>query len=175
MRLFAAIVPPPDVLDALDVELERLEVRSADSPLRWSGRSLWHMTLAFYGEADLEERTRFVAEQVRGHPSLRLGFAGAGTFSGVLWAGVEGDVEELGALADALRGPVDADTKPFHPHLTLARWKRRSAQRPARRIAAALADYRSQRWQADEVVLMSSVRDRHGPTYTVEYRAPLAG
>lgn len=173
MRLFAAIVPPPDVLDALDVEQERLGVRSADSPLRWSGRSLWHLTLAFYGEADLAERARFVAEQVRGHPPLRLGVAGAGTFSGVLWAGVEGDVEALGELAVALRG--SAADKPFHPHLTLARWKRRSARRPARRIAEALADFRSPRWRADEVVLMSSVRDRHGPTYTVRHRAPLVG
>ncbi|GAA5115477.1 RNA 2',3'-cyclic phosphodiesterase [Haloechinothrix salitolerans] len=174
MRLFAAIVPPPEVLDALDAELTRLDVRSPDSPLRWSGRPLWHLTLAFYGEADLGERTRFVAEQVRGHGPLGLGLAGAGTFTGVLWAGVQGDVEALGALAVALRGP-GGDAKPFHPHLTLARWKRRSAQRPARRIAAALADYRGPRWQADEVVLMSSVRDHHGPTYAVQHRAPLAG
>lgn len=173
MRLFAAIVPPPEVLDALDDELARLGVRSSESPLRWSGRSMWHLTLAFYGEADLAERTRFVAEQARGHPALRLGLAGAGTFSGVLWAGVEGDVEALGALAMALRG--SGDDKPFHPHLTLARWKRRSAQRPARRVAASLADFRGPRWQADDVVLMSSVRDHHGPTYTVEHRAPLVG
>ncbi len=173
MRLFAAIVPPPEVLDALDAELARLGVRSPDSPLRWSGRPLWHLTLAFYGEADLGERTRFVAEQVRGHPALRLGLAGAGTFSGVLWTGVEGDVEALGELAVALRG--SRDEKPFHPHLTLARWKRRSAQRPARRVAEALADFRGPRWRADEVVLMSSVRDHHGPTYTVQHRAPLAG
>lgn len=173
MRLFAAIVPPPEVLDALDDELARLDVRSADSPLRWSGRPLWHLTLAFYGEADLAERTRFVAEQVRGHPPLRLGLAGAGTFSGVLWAGVRGDVDALTSVADALRDPADA--KPFHPHLTLARWKRRSAQRPARRIAAALADYRGPHWRAEDVVLMSSVQDRHGPTYTVRHRAPLTG
>ncbi|MPY98995.1 MAG: RNA 2',3'-cyclic phosphodiesterase [Actinophytocola sp.] len=173
MRLFAAIVPPPEVLDALDDELARFGVRSADSPPRWSGRPLWHLTLAFYGDADLAERTRFVAEQARGRPALRLGLAGAGTFTGVLWTGVEGDVEALGKLAVALR--ESRDEKPFHPHLTLARWKRRSAQRPARRIAAALADFRSPRWRADEVVLMSSVRDRHGPTYTVQHRAPLAG
>lgn len=169
MRLFAAIVPPPEVLDALDDELDRLGVRSL--PVRWSGRPQWHVTLAFYGEADLAERTRFLAEQVRGHPSLRLRLAGAGTFSGVLWAGVQGDVEALGALAGALRDP--ADERPFHPHLTLARWKRRSAQRPARRAAAALADFRSPRWQAEEVVLMSSVRDDQGSTYTVEHRAEL--
>lgn len=171
MRLFAAIVPPPEVLDALDDELARLGVRSSDSPLRWSGRPLWHLTLAFYGEADLGERTRFVAEQVRGRPALRLSLAGAGTFSGVLWTGVEGGVDALGELAVALRG--SDDDKPFHPHVTLARWKQRSAQRPARRVAEALAGFRSPRWRADEVVLMSSVRDHHGPTYTVQHRAPL--
>ncbi|MPY80413.1 MAG: RNA 2',3'-cyclic phosphodiesterase [Actinophytocola sp.] len=173
MRLFAAIVPPAEVLGALDVELDRIDVRSPGSLLRWSGRPLWHLTLAFYGEADLAERTRFVAEHARRHPPLRLRLAGAGTFSGVLWAGIQGDVDALGELAGVLRDP--ADEKPFHPHLTLARWKRRQAQRPARRIAAALADFRSPQWRATEVVLMSSVRDRHGSTYTAQVRLPLAG
>ena len=52
MRLFAAIWPPEDVLDHLDLALA--SVRGAPSGLssavRWSARETWHLTAAFYGD-----------------------------------------------------------------------------------------------------------------------------
>ena len=47
MRLFAALLPPPDVLEELDRLLE--PYRSAWPDLRWVDRDLMHITLAFVG------------------------------------------------------------------------------------------------------------------------------
>ncbi|MEU9382704.1 2'-5' RNA ligase family protein, partial [Streptomyces sp. NPDC048279] len=62
MRLFAAVLPPPEVAAELAVEVDRLKRLPGAEALRWTGRPGWHFTLAFYGEVeeglvpDLSER-----------------------------------------------------------------------------------------------------------------------
>ena len=47
MRLFVGLVPPPAVLD--DLEAACAPFRLVRDDLRWTGRELWHLTLAFLG------------------------------------------------------------------------------------------------------------------------------
>ncbi|MFB9206207.1 RNA 2',3'-cyclic phosphodiesterase [Nonomuraea spiralis] len=163
MRLFAAVVPPDEVLD---------EVERAVAPyvgqvpgLRWPGRPTWHLTLAFYGEVperalpDLETR---LARAAHRHTVLDVALAGAGAFSSarrarVLWAGVTGD--PLTRLADSARaagrraGAVQTDEKRFHPHLTLARAR---TDLDLRDLVESLAGFAGTPWQAERLQLFRS-------------------
>lgn len=106
--------------------------RSGD--VRCSNRQSLHLTLRFIGDLqpdridDLKSAMAAVAEQSRS-VGMRLGPNGC--FPGprtprVLWAGLEGDTQRLGALASQLRGATTRIGVPdmarrFFPHITLAR------------------------------------------------------
>lgn len=171
MRLFSAIVPPDEVLDDLDRELARIRARHVEDPgLRWIPRSSWHVTLCFYGEDDPEDRAEWLARRLSGQESRPLAIEGAGTFPGVLWARVAGDLGALAAAAGA-----ESEGRPYHAHLTLARWRRPTGRGPGKPWAQALADFRGVPWQANEVVLMRSLLSRAGARYTVLHRYALGG
>jgi len=135
MRLFAAVVPPADVLDALEVFVEPR--READAGLRWVGRENWHLTLAFFGDVAEERLEPLVQalEAVRGHP-FRLVLDGAGAFpdpatARVLYRAVADGGAELSALSRRVRTAADrvgvpSDNAKHRPHLTLARTRRPS-------------------------------------------------
>lgn len=172
MRLFAAVVPPENVLDSLESALARASVD--DPALRWAGRERWHLTLAFYGEDDLAARTAWLEPRLRDLGPLRLHITGAGRFTGVLWSGIGGDLDALQALAAA--AGADAEDRPYHPHLTLARWRQPRRPPSVAPIVTALRAYRSPDWEVSEVVLMRSTpsgRRAEGPTYTPQAQFPL--
>jgi RNA 2',3'-cyclic 3'-phosphodiesterase len=166
MRMFAAVVPPEDVLRGLE---EFLDPRREAAPFRWTMPEQWHVTLAFMANVpdrsldDLVERmTR--AGRRRTPFTLRLG--GGGTFPNparakVLYAGVQGKpeaVEELhrlstGARAAANRAGAEAEGGPFRPHLTLARMKRPVE---ATRWLRVLEAYAGREFLVDEFVLIES-------------------
>lgn len=141
MRLFSALRPPADVAAEI---AHALGPRTG--PLRWTDPAGWHVTLAFYGEADPVERAGFLASALAGRKSVDVRLSGLGTFPGVLWLGVAG--EGLSGLASA------AGVEPgreYRPHLTLARHAR--AHDPSAE-AGRLAEFRSRTWTADRVELL---------------------
>jgi 2'-5' RNA ligase len=166
MRLFVAVVPPPAILE----EIEQLVAphRDAWPDLRWVRRDFLHITLAFLGEVEERSLDRLLPRLERvaaGYPRLELSFAGAGAFPGrgtharVLWTGLYGDRRALSrisasAYAAARRaGASDGDTKPFRPHLTLARCRRPTDVRP---LIDELAAYAGAQWAAGDVHLVRS-------------------
>ncbi|MQY04290.1 RNA 2',3'-cyclic phosphodiesterase [Actinomadura macrotermitis] len=166
MRLFVAIVPPPDVLDGLD---EFVAPYQADWPdLRWVRRDLLHVTLAFLGEVDgatLERLLPRLERAVARHPRLTLSLAGVGAFPGVgtharvLWTGLYGDRRELARLAASTAAAGRrAGTPPdkhrgFRPHLTIARSRRPLDVRP---LMEPMASYAGGPWTTTTVHLMCS-------------------
>ncbi|MEV0823947.1 RNA 2',3'-cyclic phosphodiesterase [Nonomuraea rubra] len=163
MRLFAALVPPDDVLD---------EIAHAIAPhvgqvpgLRWPGRETWHITLGFFGEVPeqvLPELEVRLARAVHRYPVLNLAFDGFGAFSSVrrarvLWVGVTGD--SMTRLADSVKagarraGAAQTDEKRFHPHLTLARAK---AETDLRELVESLSGFSGSPWRAERVRLVRS-------------------
>lgn len=166
MRLFAALVPPKEILDELETLIAPLRAGWPD--LRWAGRDLWHITIAFYGEMDEKAYERLLPRLQRASarsPSLALSFAGAGVFpSGgaharVLWTGVYGDRRSLAQLAASATaagrraGAPLGDHKSFRPHLTLARCRKPIDVRP---VTDHLAGFAGRPWTATEVHLIRS-------------------
>ena len=182
MRVFVAVVPPPEV--ALHLE-DFLEPRRDVEGPRWSSPEQWHLTLAFMGAAPercLEPLVDAVAEAVRGRPVLPLAVTGGGCFpdvtrARVLWAGVEGGAA-LAPLAAAVRtasGLVGAAPEggDFVPHVTLGRFPRPV---DATRWLRVLDTYRGPTWTARDVVVVQShlPRERgHRPRHEVLATAPL--
>jgi 2'-5' RNA ligase len=54
MRLFAAVLPPVEVVRELAAEVAELRRLPGADGMRWTERAGWHFTLAFYGEVDDE-------------------------------------------------------------------------------------------------------------------------
>ena len=177
-RAFVAVVPPGEVLDAVDEALSR--VRAKVPGARWSRREQWHLTLQFLGnKADLDPVAQGLAALAVGRGEVRLG--GGGAFPGerrarVLWLGlVEGAplIAQVAAATGALLAPLgyDPEDRPFHPHLTLARLKVPGDLREA--VDALGADPVGPSWTAGEVVLFESTQDRDGPRYRAYASFPL--
>jgi RNA 2',3'-cyclic 3'-phosphodiesterase len=183
VRLFAALVPPPEALEHLE---EFLEPRRAAGTFRWSAPDQWHVTLAFYPDVP-ERRTDDLVEALVAAASRRRPtdacIAGGGAFphaaaAKVLWAGLDGDVEELGRLATGCRAAASragarVDGQPFRPHLTLARI---GAPQEVTRWVRLLDGYEGPRWMADAVTLVAShlgEGPRRRPRHEVLAEVPL--
>jgi RNA 2',3'-cyclic 3'-phosphodiesterase len=182
VRLFAALVPPPAAIQELATAVRPLHSLPEASALRWTSLPTWHLTLAFLGQVEdaaLPGLEAGFASAAAGRTVFELRLGGGGRFGDrALWAGVHGDTAALGRLADeaadvARSVGVDVDDHPFQGHLTLARSgiprtagrnpvhrAARGAGRPAgpdlRPLAAALADFRGEPWEASTLLLMRS-------------------
>ncbi len=141
MRLFAAVWPPDEVLDHLDLALGavRRSVGHGTGPIRWSARETWHLTCAFYGDVpdgSVPELVHELAQVAAAAARYPLTLRGAGVFSHrTLWVGVGGDVAAQQAVA---RGGVAAgravgarpDERPRErAHLTIGRVRNDGARR----------------------------------------------
>ncbi|MBK7720815.1 MAG: RNA 2',3'-cyclic phosphodiesterase [Austwickia sp.] len=193
MRVFAAVVPPPEEAEQLAEFLRPRQVSGTDLPvrLRWTLPQQWHITLAFMPDVadrcfdELHERMTRACAKRRPIP---MSLGGAGAFphvpvAKVVWAGVritEDDREELrrlsvGCRSAAAKSGADVEGGRFHPHVTLAR-----LGRPAdvHRWVDVLDTYDGGQWVAQEVCLFAShlgqgVRGR--PRYELIGRYPLGG
>jgi 2'-5' RNA ligase len=76
----------------------------------------------------------------------------------VLWAGIDGDLRPLRALAGSVsaaarRSGLDVREGRFKAHLTLARLREPA---DVRQVSAGLADYAGPEWLADRIELVAS-------------------
>jgi len=188
LRLFVALDPPEAVrrrLAAAQASLRTAAGRHAED-VRWVAAARLHLTLHFLGSVP-EERVGAIGaavleEAARSRP-LRLEIRGAGGFPTarrprVVWAGVAGDLEALGALAAALGRRLallglPADGRPFAPHLTLGRSREARGASGLGGAIAAAAEVDPVAWRAEEVVLFRSHLDPGGARHEPLLRARL--
>jgi 2'-5' RNA ligase len=185
MRLFVSLEPPTCAVADLD---EFLDVRrDADSGLRWSSPQQWHLTLAFMGSAPdrvVEDVIAGVAGAAGRSAPVGLSLEGGGCFpdvsrARVLFVGRSGG-DALAPLTRAVRTACSVagaapEGGPFHPHVTLARFRRPA---DATRWVRVLDTYAGPPWTATEVAVVAShlPRDRgHLPRHEVLARVPLGG
>ncbi|GHE75076.1 RNA 2',3'-cyclic phosphodiesterase [Streptomyces spiralis] len=188
MRLFAAVLPPEDVIGALAQEIAALKKLPGADRLRWTGRPGWHFTLAFYGEVgeellpELSERLGRAAHRTE---PFEIALRGGGQFGRgkVLWTGADGDLRTMGFLAEraeaaARRAGVEmGEHRRYKAHLTVARGRDVVDVRPHVQV---LTGFTSRTWTVDELVLVRSNLPKSGvagerPRYEPVARWALGG
>ena len=184
-RLFVGIPVAPAVASELAATCASLARRATaqNVPLRWLAPATYHVTLRFLGWTRAETAPA-VAEAVRravvGIGPLRFRVERLGAFrstarANVVWAGVEDSGGALAALAAALEREVvplgfAAESRPFHPHVTLARLRE-----PAN-VESVLLPFAEQVFsetRCDSVTLFESLTKPSGSEYRPVLRAAL--
>lgn len=166
MRIFVAVVPPPEVVDHLD---HFLEVRRGAGEFRWTVADQWHLTLAFMGSAherNLDDLVERLGRAAHRRTAFEVAFAGGGAFPNaarakVLWAGVRADdagrteLDRLatGARAAGTKSGAEVDGGKFRAHLTLARLGHPADVTKWVRLLDA---YEGPAWTVDEIALVES-------------------
>ncbi len=164
--MFAAVVPPDEVVEHLDAFLE---VRRAAGAFRWAAAEQLHVTVAFLAEVpdrkldDLVERLGRAAAR---RTSFEAAVAGGGAFPNaararVVWAGLDLDEHghtELsrlatGARAAANRAGVPVEGQRFRPHVTVARI---GQPREVSSWVRLLDAYRGPAWTVGRLTLVAS-------------------
>ena len=176
MRLFIALDVPETVKDQLESFHDR-RIRA-----RWTTRPQWHITLHFLGERQDESTIRQLLTEIRAVPFV-LTLAGVGTFPErgkprVLWAGIEAPSalqtlhQNIGEALQTIG--LQPDNRPYHPHMTLARFDDAAPDRAA--LSAYLDqhhDFRSDTCEITHFTLYESKLERGGAVYSARARFPL--
>jgi RNA 2',3'-cyclic 3'-phosphodiesterase len=191
MRLFIAIDLDDEARSAIAREQQRLAAVFGDSrrsSLKWVRPDHMHLTLVFLGEVDESRAAPLIADVGVDlpHDPFDVHFAGIGVFPprgapSVLWLGVAAGAETAVALQRTLGERVrpygvTLDARPFHPHLTLARYRnsrpsdRQQVMTASRDESAGIATV-----HVAHVTLYQSRLSSTGPSYTVLVRANLRG
>jgi 2'-5' RNA ligase len=177
MRLFVGIPLAAEVVEELSTISMRLQSK-ADG-LRWSAPESWHITLQFLGNTTEYECIVAQLRLLRA-PSVPIAFEGLGFFerAGIFYAGVL-LTPELRALQQSVTVATRfcgfiPETRPYHPHITLAREKGKKAQGLHELKAKIHREPRFSNFGADAFVLYESLTRPGGSQYQVRERFPLA-
>jgi 2'-5' RNA ligase len=179
LRLFTAIELTDTARVAIAGEQKRVveTLRGDGGRLRLVKPEQMHLTLVFIGEVD-EARGAAIAKLMAGDipaAPFRIGFGGIGAFPArgaprALYLDVlEGRpaaIDLHAQVADRLaEADVALDQRPFHPHLTLGRWRE---SRPSDRPKASIFQGRAEVAVVDvvRVALLQSRLSSSGPAYT---------
>ena len=187
LRSFIAIDCPGSVKESLcQVQQELREVLEGWK-LSWTRPEGIHLTLKFLGEVE-EERLPLIAEAleraVAGTPPLQVRVRGVGVFPHlrsprVVWVGMQTASEGLIHLQRRIEEVLvplgfTTESRPFHPHLTLGRFKPQGKPRGGQGAGPVLERWIAQNegrecgeFRAAEVLLMKSDLRPQGAAYTV--------
>ncbi len=180
VRVFVAVDLPEDVERALGAVAQSLRDARIDG-LRAVRPDGIHLTLKFLGdvpETRVDEIGNAVSEAVAEHRQFEVSTGGFGAFPNsrrpqVLWAGIEGRLEPLMRLQAEVDAALAAlgfatETRPFHPHLTLARLDRRmpaGARRASLDALESAGTLAGMRIPVRSVSLVQSILGRGGARY----------
>ena len=135
MRLFVGIPLAPTALSELSAVVARL--RSGGDGLRWMPPESWHITLQFLGNAIAEQYDGLPARLGEVHAArvpIHLGDLGLFDRAGMFFADVAltPDLVSLAARVASATSHCGfvPETRPFHPHINLARAKGQFRSQP---------------------------------------------
>jgi len=174
MRLFTAIDLPAAVLGNLERLLERLRPAAR---IHWSPPGNLHITTKFIGEWPEARRPELEAalRGVTGFEPIPIALRGLGFFPNphaprVFWVGIEAGsaLAELARRTDQAlaRLGVPGETRPFTPHLTLARIKQPVPLTALQQAIARLDSLEFGRFSAESFALYLSELRPGGSVYT---------
>ena len=178
IRLFAALTPPPEIVEALASRQQGL------AGAAWRPPETLHVTLRFFGEVAETAADDLDAELTgAGRGALSLELQGVGVFGeGVdlhaVWAGVVENpaLRQLARACEtaARRAGLKPDTRRYRPHLTLAYLNRAEPATVAEWIRANNL-LRSPTFRVDAFGLYSSRMGAGGSRYRLERFYRLGG
>jgi len=142
--------------------------------------------LKFFGDVpteDIDAIGRSVQNRLQAGWSVNLKIAGLGLFPDarkprVLWCAAAGDVAKLTALQKQLDNDFAPlgfapETRPFRPHLTLARIREPQAVRGLNEALEGQADFSAGQFNVHELILFQSRLRPEGAVYTKLAAFPL--
>ena len=181
IRSFIAI----ELSDELKLGLTHLEPRlkSGNQPwVKWVDPYSIHLTLKFLGgiAADrIGQITRAMEEAAQGISPFHLEVKDLGVFPNlrrvqIVWVGMGGEVDKLGQLQQRIESNLvplgfAPESRPFTPHLTLARLRNQASSDERQRFGQLIAGTRFEAAYAikvDAVNLMRSQLTREGAIYS---------
>lgn len=185
IRVFCAVELPDEVRLRAANHMTVLRQAVANSSAKWERPEKLHITLKFLGEiqpsrlADFIKATADTATKVQPF-ELTVETTGAFPPRGnprVLWLGLTDSSGRLGQLQkhledDCFRAGWARETRLFHPHLTLARFKTSPNDRKLVDIHQKTR-FEAIRFPVNEIVVMQSELLPSGSRYTVLERCQL--
>jgi 2'-5' RNA ligase len=180
MRLFIGIALSPAVITELATLTARLQSK-ADS-LRGTGPESWHITLHFLGSTSQEKFDCLVGRlgELRFPPvPVRIEEVGIFDRAGVFFAGVT-RTPELVSLRQRVTAAISLcgfvpETRPFRPHITLARAKGEAHIHALRTLGSRIQPRPTfTRFLAKEFLLYESHLSPAGSRYVIRARFPFA-
>ena len=192
VRSFIAIELP----DELKRGLSQLEARlklGKQPWVKWVDPYGIHLTLKFLGSIApdrIGEITRAMEEAAQGIPPFHLEVKGLGVFPNlrrvqVAWVGIGGEIDKLRQLQQRVESNLvplgfAAESRPFTPHLTLARFREQAPLDERQRFGQLIGSTRfeASTIEVDAINLMRSQLTREGAIYSrislVNLKKPLS-
>ena len=181
VRSFVAVELPEEARDHIRAVVGRLRDHVASPDIKWVAAANVHLTLKFLGQVpsdriqDVQSR---LTNACAASPSLRFAVDTLGGFPSiesprVIWAGLSGDIEPVTDLARRIDEALaelgfPRETRPFTPHLTLARVRQEASSRTRSAAGMAIRECRNVTgvaFEADGISLMRSQLTPGGAVY----------
>lgn len=181
IRSFIAIELP----DGLKQELSQLQakLKAGKQPgVKWADPYGIHLTLKFLGNIALNrtgEITRVIEEAAKGTAPFHLKVKQLGVFPNlrrvqVVWVGISGEVDKLSQLQQRIESGLarlgfTPESRPFTPHLTLARVRDQASPDEQQRLGQLIASTSfesAHSIEVDAINLMKSQLTREGAIYS---------
>ncbi|MBA7631512.1 RNA 2',3'-cyclic phosphodiesterase [subsurface metagenome] len=181
VRSFIAIELPNE----LKVGLSQLEAQlksGKQSGVKWVNPYSIHLTLKFLGSIAVDrisQITKSMNEAVQGISPFHLEVKDLGVFPNlrrvqVVWVGISGEVDRLGQLQQRIESNLARlgfapESRPFTPHLTLARLRNQASLDERQRLGELIAGTRFEvayTIKVDTISLIRSQLTREGAIYS---------
>jgi 2'-5' RNA ligase len=177
-RIFCAVALPRDLCERLITHMNRVREAVPDAHASWSRADNVHLTLKFLGEISLlqvERISEAASRSVKDFAPFQIVLEQTGVFPKhsqprVLWIGIndlEGKLGELHARleAESSKAGFPKESRPFHPHLTLARLRK---PQHARTLASAYTamEFEPAEIAVSELLVIRSELSSAGSKYT---------
>ena len=181
IRSFIAIALP----DELKLGLVKLQAQlklGKPPSVKWVDPNSTHLTLKFLGDilADrIGDITGAIEEAIQGIPPFHLEVKDLGVFPNlkrvqVVWVGISGEIDRLSQLQQRIESNLAPlgfapESRPFTPHLTLARVRDQALPDERQKIGQLIANTRFEAtyaFEVDAINLMKSQLTREGAIYS---------
>lgn len=181
VRSFIAIELPDELKRGLTQLQARLKLDKQPG-VKWVEPYSIHLTLKFLGSVPIDgigDITGAIEEAAQGIPPFHLEVKNLGVFPNlrraqVAWVGISGQLDKLGQLQQGIESNLARlgfapESRPFTPHLTLARLRQQVSQEERQRFGQLIIGTKFEivyAIEVDTISLMRSQLTREGAIYT---------